>query len=79
MAMHSGTTLYRKFLGFILLVLAIAMLPLMAHDLYLSWQNAREMANKSAQATLQAAREHISSHLKQSIAIKAGILQSTKL
>ncbi|MBR5050932.1 MAG: SpoIIE family protein phosphatase, partial [Desulfovibrio sp.] len=78
-AMHSGSTLYHKFLGFILLVLAIAMLPLMAHDLYLSWQNAQMMANKSAQATLHAAREHISSHLKQSIAIEAGILQSTKL
>ncbi|MBR6467560.1 MAG: hypothetical protein IKT16_05350, partial [Desulfovibrio sp.] len=79
MAMHSGSTLYRKFLGFILLVLAIAMLPLMAHDLYLSWQNARDMANKSAQATLMAAREHVSSHLKQAIAIEAGIIRSTKL
>ena len=75
---NAGTTLRTKLICFIILVLAVAMLPLMAHDLFLAQQNARELVSNMARATLTAAREHIAQHFRQTIAIEAGIILSTK-
>ena len=75
---NAGTTLRTKLIFFIFLILAVAMLPLMAHDLFLAQQNARELVSNMARATLTAAREHIAQHFRQTIAIEAGIILSTK-
>jgi sigma-B regulation protein RsbU (phosphoserine phosphatase) len=75
---NAGTTLRTKLIFFIYLILAVAMLPLMAHDLFLAQQNARELVSNMARATLTAAREHIAQHFRQTIAIEAGIILSTK-
>ena len=75
---NAGTTLRTKLICFIILVLAVAMLPLMAHDLFLAQQNARELVSNTARATLTAAREHIAQHFRQTIAIEAGIILSTR-
>ena len=75
---NAGTTLRTKLIFFIYLILAVAMLPLMAHDLFLAQQNARELLSNMARATLTAAREHIAQHFRQTIAIEAGIILSTK-
>lgn len=75
---NAGTTLRTKLIFFIYLILAVAMLPLMAHDLFLAQQNARELMSNMARATLTAAREHIAQHFRQTIAIEAGIILSTK-
>ncbi|MCR5258817.1 MAG: SpoIIE family protein phosphatase [Desulfovibrio sp.] len=75
---NAGTALRTKLIFFIYLILAVAMLPLMAHDLFLAQQNARELVSNMARATLTAAREHIAQHFRQTIAIEAGIILSTK-
>jgi len=75
---NAGTTLRTKLIFFIYLILAVAMLPLMAHDLFLAQQDARELLSNMARATLTAAREHIAQHFRQTIAIEAGIILSTK-
>ncbi|MBQ4125173.1 MAG: serine/threonine-protein phosphatase, partial [Desulfovibrio sp.] len=41
-------------------------------------QNARDLVSNTARATLTAAREHIAQHFRQTIAIEAGIILSTK-
>ncbi len=75
---NAGTTLRTKLIFFIYLILTVAMLPLMAHDLFLAQQDARELLSNMARATLTAAREHIAQHFRQTIAIEAGIILSTK-